>query len=175
MRDAYYLISQPRCSLEQSLAGVLVHDQSTGLRRDRAHCGGLGGRGPVKPRRHRCLWWNTAHSGVCLGLQGGRTQRSGRARLDWRAGIVIRRGVPLPLGPTLLTGLGGENHRPRHTVATTQAKTGQAHHPTHNRRLSSQAQLKTLAKTSSFIASYQQRVLKTLYIQRKASYTLTDS
>ena len=137
MRDAYYLISQPRCSLEQSLACVLVHDQSTGLRRDRAHCGGLGGRGPVKPRRHRCLWWNTAHSGVCLGLQGGWTERSGRARLGWRAGIVIRRGVPLPLGPALLIWLRGENHSPRHIVGTTQAKTGQAHQDNDNRLLSS--------------------------------------
>lgn len=131
MRDARYLISQPRCSLEQSLACVLVHDQSTGLRRDRAHCGGLGGRGPVKPRRHhRCLWWNTAHSGVCLRLQGGRTERGGRAGLDRRAGIVMRRGVPLPLGATLLIWLRGENDSPRHTVATTPAKTGQTHQDT---------------------------------------------
>lgn len=115
MRDVYYLVSQPRRPLEQSLACVLVHNQSPGLRRDRAHSGAFGGRGPVKPRRHCCLWWNTGHSGVCLGLQGGWTERSGRARLDWRAGIVMRRGVPLPRGSALLSWLWGENHSPRHS------------------------------------------------------------
>lgn len=146
MRDAYYLISQPRCSLEQSLARVLVHDQSTGLRRDRAHCGGLRGRGPVKPHRHCCLWWNTAHSGVRLGLQGGWTERSGRARLDWRAGIVIRRDVPLPLGTTLLIWLRGQSHSPRHIVVTTQAKTGHAHQDIDNRLLSTQSPGKNTGK-----------------------------
>ncbi len=108
LSEAYYLVAQPCSSLEQSLSSVLVHDQPTSLRRDRTHRGGLGRGGPVHPRR---LWWDTARSAICLGLQGGRTERGGGAGLDWRAGIMIRRGGSLPWSATLLTQLRRECER----------------------------------------------------------------
>lgn len=108
MTEAYYLVSQPRSSLEQSLSGVLVHDQATSLWRDRTHRGGLGERRPVHAR---CFWRDSGRSAVRLGLQGGRTERGGGAGLDWRAGIMIRRGGSLPRGATLLTRLRRERER----------------------------------------------------------------
>lgn len=103
LSEAYYLVAETRSSLEQSLPGVLVHDQPASLRRDRAHCGGLGRGGPVQPRH---LWRNTARSAVRLGLQGGRTELlGGGAGLHWRAGIMIRRGGSLPRSAALLTQL----------------------------------------------------------------------
>lgn len=108
LSEAYYLVAQPCSSLEQSLSSVLVHDQPTSLWRDRTHRGGLGRGGPVHPRR---LWWDTAGSAFCLGLQGGRTERGGGAGLDWRAGIMIRRGGSLPRSATLLTQLRRERER----------------------------------------------------------------
>lgn len=110
MTEAYYLVSQPRSSLEQSLSGVLIHDQATSLRRDRTHGGGLGEWRPVHARR---LWRDSGRSAVRLGLQGGRTERGGGAGLDWRAGIMIRRGGSLPRGATLLTRLRREREKDR--------------------------------------------------------------
>ena len=103
MSGAHYLVAQPRSSLEKSFSGVLVHDQPTSLRRDRTHRRGLSRGGPVHPRRR--LWWDTACSAVRLGLQGGRAERGGGAGLDWRAGIMIRRGGSLPRSASLLTQL----------------------------------------------------------------------
>lgn len=108
--EAYYLVAQPCSSLEQSLPSVLVHNQPTSLWRDRTHRGGLGRGGPVQPRH---LWRNTARSAIRLGLQGGRTERGGGAGLDWRAGIMIRRGGSLPRSATLLTHLRRERERER--------------------------------------------------------------
>lgn len=110
MTEAYYLVSQPRSSLEQSLSGVLIHDQATSLRRDRTHRGGLGERRPVHARR---LWRDSGRSAVRLGLQGGWTECGGGAGLDWRAGIMIRRGGSLPRGATLLTRLRRERETAR--------------------------------------------------------------
>lgn len=126
MSEAHYLISQPCSSLEQSLAGVLVHNQPTSLWRDRTHRGGLDGRCPVHPHHLRC---DAACSAVCLGLRGGWTEGGGGARLDWRAGIMIRRGGSLPLGATLLTQLrrkgdgGRERQRERDTVTALDTRT----------------------------------------------------
>lgn len=117
LSEAYYLVAQPCRSLEQSLSGVLVHDQPTSLWRDRTHRGGLGRGGPVHPCR---LWWDTASSVVHLGLQGGRTECGGGAGLDWRAGIMIRRGGSLPRSATLLTQLKRELERGRVLHTATQ-------------------------------------------------------
>lgn len=100
--EAYYLVAQSRCSLKERLPGVLVHNQSTSLWRDRTHHGGLGRGGSVQARR---LWWNTARSVISLELQGGWTERGGGAGLDWRAGIMIRRSGSLPRSAALLTQL----------------------------------------------------------------------